>query len=341
MLLSGTGNPELSEKIAREIDLPLAPMDITRFADGEFDVKIHELVRGHDVFLDPAHLPAGQRQPDPAVHHPRRAATRLGGPDHRRDPLLRVPAQGEEVRPPGPHLRQADGQHHRAGRSQPGDRRRPPRRGHPGVLRHPRRRPHRHQDPRPPGPRAPRATASWWSPPTPAGRSARAPSAASSTRPSPSSTSAVPRDDAVEVVHVIGDVAGKHAVIVDDLISTGGTLVSASEALRSKGAIGVDVIVTHGLLTDGAAGAAPPGAHRRDLHHRHHPRQRRGAAARRPPQAPGALGGAADRRGDRARPRGEERQRAVPMSSSDRDRRPPPRPPSRRPAEPAPGPSSG
>jgi len=41
----------LSERIAHEIDLPLAPMDITRFADGEFDVKIHESVRGHDVFL--------------------------------------------------------------------------------------------------------------------------------------------------------------------------------------------------------------------------------------------------------------------------------------------------
>ena len=51
MLLSGTGNPELSEKIAREIDLPLAKMDITRFADGEFDVKIAESVRGRDVFL--------------------------------------------------------------------------------------------------------------------------------------------------------------------------------------------------------------------------------------------------------------------------------------------------
>ena len=32
-----------------------------------------------------------------------------------------------------------------------------------------------------------------------------------------------PRDDVVEVVHVVGDVAGMHAVIVDDLVSTGGT----------------------------------------------------------------------------------------------------------------------
>ena len=51
MLLSGTANPELSEKIAREIDLPLASMEITRFADGEFDVKIAESVRGRDLFL--------------------------------------------------------------------------------------------------------------------------------------------------------------------------------------------------------------------------------------------------------------------------------------------------
>jgi ribose-phosphate pyrophosphokinase len=61
-----------------------------------------------------------------------------------------------------------------------------------------------------------------------------------------------PRDDAVEVVHVVGDVAGRHAVIVDDLISTGGTLVSASEALRAQGATGVDVVVTHGVLSEGA-----------------------------------------------------------------------------------------
>ena len=51
LLLSGSGNPELSERIAREIGVQLADVDITRFADGEFDVKIAESVRGHDVFL--------------------------------------------------------------------------------------------------------------------------------------------------------------------------------------------------------------------------------------------------------------------------------------------------
>ena len=51
MLLSGTANPELSERIAREMGMRLAEMELTRFADGEFDVKIGESVRGHDVFL--------------------------------------------------------------------------------------------------------------------------------------------------------------------------------------------------------------------------------------------------------------------------------------------------
>ena len=51
LLLSGTANPELSERIAREINIPLAEMQVTRFADGEFDVKITESVRGKDVFV--------------------------------------------------------------------------------------------------------------------------------------------------------------------------------------------------------------------------------------------------------------------------------------------------
>ena len=53
LLLSGSGNPELSERIAREIGVKLAECEITRFADGEFDVKIRESVRGHDVKGEP------------------------------------------------------------------------------------------------------------------------------------------------------------------------------------------------------------------------------------------------------------------------------------------------
>lgn len=49
-----------------------------------------------------------------------------------------------------------------------------------------------------------------------------------------------------------GDVRNKVAVIVDDLISTGGTLVRAAEACRTAGATKVFAAATHGLFIDGA-----------------------------------------------------------------------------------------
>lgn len=46
----------------------------------------------------------------------------------------------------------------------------------------------------------------------------------------------------------IGDV-GRHAVIVDDILDTGGTLVSACKRLGEAGVEEIDVMVTHGLFT--------------------------------------------------------------------------------------------
>ena len=50
-LLAGDANPELARKIGDALQEPVSPMRITRFADGEYDVKIAESVRGADVFL--------------------------------------------------------------------------------------------------------------------------------------------------------------------------------------------------------------------------------------------------------------------------------------------------
>jgi ribose-phosphate pyrophosphokinase len=50
-----------------------------------------------------------------------------------------------------------------------------------------------------------------------------------------------------------GDVRGKVAVIVDDLISTGGTLVRAARACRAAGATKVYAAAAHGLFTGGAS----------------------------------------------------------------------------------------
>jgi ribose-phosphate pyrophosphokinase len=51
----------------------------------------------------------------------------------------------------------------------------------------------------------------------------------------------------------VGDVAGCTALIVDDLISTGGTLLRAARAARKAGAQRVIALVTHGLFMPGAA----------------------------------------------------------------------------------------
>jgi ribose-phosphate pyrophosphokinase len=52
-----------------------------------------------------------------------------------------------------------------------------------------------------------------------------------------------------EVMHIIGDVAGQHCLIVDDLIDTAGTLVKAGEALLQQGAKSVRACATHAVLS--------------------------------------------------------------------------------------------
>ena len=54
-----------------------------------------------------------------------------------------------------------------------------------------------------------------------------------------------PKPDVSEVVNVIGEVAGSDVIILDDLISTGGTIVTAAEVLKRDGARRVLVGCTH------------------------------------------------------------------------------------------------
>jgi len=53
----------------------------------------------------------------------------------------------------------------------------------------------------------------------------------------------------------VGDVEGATVVVIDDLISTGGTLVRAAQAVRRGGANRVIALVTHGLFMPGADAA--------------------------------------------------------------------------------------
>lgn len=55
-----------------------------------------------------------------------------------------------------------------------------------------------------------------------------------------------------EVMNIIGEVDGRHCVIFDDIVDSGGTLCNAAEALVEKGAKSVTACVTHGVLSDHA-----------------------------------------------------------------------------------------
>jgi ribose-phosphate pyrophosphokinase len=55
-----------------------------------------------------------------------------------------------------------------------------------------------------------------------------------------------------EAIHILGEVEGKHAIIVDDLISTGGSLIQAVDALKNQGAEEVYAAISHGVLVGDA-----------------------------------------------------------------------------------------
>ncbi len=58
-----------------------------------------------------------------------------------------------------------------------------------------------------------------------------------------------PKQNQAEVMHIIGDVEGKDVLIVDDLIDTAGTFVSAIAALKKNGARDIYGAVTHPLFS--------------------------------------------------------------------------------------------
>ena len=61
-----------------------------------------------------------------------------------------------------------------------------------------------------------------------------------------------PAQGVAEIGYVIGDVQGKTAVIVDDIIGTGGTLAAAAQTVLDEGADEVFAVATHGLFSGNA-----------------------------------------------------------------------------------------
>ena len=58
-----------------------------------------------------------------------------------------------------------------------------------------------------------------------------------------------PQANETQVMNVIGDVAGKTCIMVDDIVDTAGTLCTAAEVLKKNGAVGVVAYVTHPVLS--------------------------------------------------------------------------------------------
>jgi ribose-phosphate pyrophosphokinase len=55
-----------------------------------------------------------------------------------------------------------------------------------------------------------------------------------------------------EVMNIIGDVAGRSCILIDDIVDSAGTLCNAAAALKQQGATEVFAYCTHGVLSGGA-----------------------------------------------------------------------------------------
>jgi ribose-phosphate pyrophosphokinase len=50
-------------------------------------------------------------------------------------------------------------------------------------------------------------------------------------------------------MNIIGDVSGRHCILFDDIVDSGGTLVNAAKALIAAGATEVSAYISHGVLS--------------------------------------------------------------------------------------------
>lgn len=252
-ILSGTGNPALSRAIADRLGMPLARAEVSRFADGEIRVRIEESVRGADVFVvQPTCPPTSENIMELLV-----ILDALKRASARRTtaviPYYGYARQEKKLKPREPisaklvadlisvagadrllsvdlHVQSIQGffdmpvDHIPAGplladdlvaRSFAG----------PGVV--------------------------------VVSPDVGAVGTAKSLADRLSASLAIiakrrPEPNLVEVVQVIGELDGKRAVIIDDIVDTAGSLVSAAEMIAHRGASEIHAYVTHPVLSDDA-----------------------------------------------------------------------------------------
>jgi len=61
-----------------------------------------------------------------------------------------------------------------------------------------------------------------------------------------------PKPNESKVMNIIGDISGKHAILIDDIIDTAGTITNAAKAVKENGAKDVFICASHGVLSGSA-----------------------------------------------------------------------------------------
>jgi ribose-phosphate pyrophosphokinase len=250
-LLAGSANPELAARISSELGVPLTDTRLRRFADGEINVKIEDSMRGHDVFvIQPTCPPVNEHLMELFIildalrrasagrvtavipyygyarkerkTQPREPISAklvanfitLAGADR----LLLLDLHAEAIEGffdvPTDHLS--------------------PFRIFADYLRDLDLRNLTVVAPDAGGGRRAEAVANQLGAPIAFGYKRR------------------PEEDQAEVIAVSGDVKGRDCVIVEDIITTGGTITKLAQSLRSQGATKVLVAATHPVLTGDA-----------------------------------------------------------------------------------------
>lgn len=62
-----------------------------------------------------------------------------------------------------------------------------------------------------------------------------------------------PEPNKVDIVEIIGDVAGKRCIMIDDMIDTGGSIITGAEALMKRGAVEVMACCSHAVFSGNAS----------------------------------------------------------------------------------------
>lgn len=248
VIFSGTANIPLAEKISDYMKRPLAKMEISRFTDGEISIKIEENIRGKDVFIiQPTCPPVNENLMELLIildalrrASPRRITAvipyygyaRQDRKDKPRVPItaklvanLLVSAGTQRILTMDLHAPQIQGffdipvDHLFAA---------------PVIVENLKNR----------GFKNPVFVA-------PDVGSVKAARSFAKRMGAPLAIVDKRRDnpETVEAIHLIGDVRNKEAIIVDDLISTGGTIVEASKVLYDNGASKIIATCTHGVFS--------------------------------------------------------------------------------------------